>query len=115
MSCLSLFKIATAARELCDKAEIIIVSRGKKGAVAVTKDVAIQGELVDAGEEAINTVGCGDYLLAGFLDGFSKKSNIAFALERGIKAATGRALGLSAKKSWADVESQIRVKTGACP
>jgi len=102
--------IVTAARQVCDKAEIVIVSRGRNGAVAVTREGAWQGKANWAGG-VINTVGCGDYLLAGFLDGFlggREKGDIGFGLEKGIKAATVRAMGKDA-----NINSEIKVDISA--
>jgi len=98
--------IAAAAKHLCDKAEIVIVSRGRQGAIAVTKERAWQGKSNWA-PAAVNSVGCGDYLLAGFLDGY-EKGDIEFGLEKGIKAATLRAMGKDA-----NVHSKIKVDISA--
>jgi 1-phosphofructokinase len=54
-----------AARGLAQKYEYILLSRGADGAVLVTRDGALAGRCDIA--EAVNTVGCGDALLAGFV------------------------------------------------
>ena len=77
--------LAKAGRKLLGKVEIILISRGKKGSVVVTKKGTWQGRCapplscppprlasgdVGAGESkkgggrVVSTVGCGDYLLA---------------------------------------------------
>ena len=54
-------------------------------------------------------VGCGDYLLAGFLKGLKDKSDPGFALETAIKAATARAWGWAEEMTWEDAEKSIDV------
>lgn len=97
--------IIAAARGICDRVGIVLVSRGRKGAIAVTADAAVKG-VIRGDELAANTVGCGDYLLAGFLGG----GELGSALTRAIKTASARAWGLCDRKSWADVEKEIEVE-----
>ncbi len=54
-----------AARGLAQKHEYILLSRGADGAALVTRDGAIAGRCDIA--DVVNTVGCGDALLAGFV------------------------------------------------
>jgi len=54
-----------AGRELLDKVEIVLISRGKNGAIAVTKKGTWFGKSIGR-RKALSTVGCGDFLLAGF-------------------------------------------------
>ena len=105
--------IITAAKGLLDNVEIIIVSRGPRGAVAITKDLCLQGCYLGEKIEVNNTVACGDFLLAGVLSVLGKK-NLTTALEVGIKAASARAAGWTEKKSWRDIENQITVETHLC-
>lgn len=104
--------IAAAAKELVDRVEIVIVSRGEKGAVAVARDFAVEGVVRQSDRKAQSTVGCGDYLLAGFIgeseelgDGFQ----VASALGRAIKVATAKAWGLCEKMNRQDAEKMIDV------
>ena len=101
--------IVQAARTLCDKAQIIVVSRGAKGALAVTKEDAFQCKVKDAARKAVNTVACGDYLLAGFISQL-KDGDIGKALETGVKLATARAWGLTEKISWSQAEKEIELE-----
>lgn len=100
--------IVAAARTLCDRVRIVLVSRGKNGAIAVTQNEAFC--CAAAGERAaVNTVGCGDYLLAGFLA--AEADDIAQRLAVAVKAAAARAYNLVETHMWLDVQRQIDVKT----
>jgi len=104
-----------AGRKLLDKVEIILISRGKKGAVVVTKKGSWQGQACtrESGctgrTRVLSTVGCGDYLLAGFLKGLKGKSDVAFALKTAIKVATAKAWGWTEKMVWKDAVKRIEV------
>ncbi|MBN2181989.1 MAG: hypothetical protein JW715_08745 [Sedimentisphaerales bacterium] len=84
--------LSHAGAKLLDKVEIVLISRGENGAVVVTKEGIWQGKCA-ARVKVISTVGCGDYLLAGFLKGLVESENAAFALETAIKIATAKAGG----------------------
>jgi fructose-1-phosphate kinase PfkB-like protein len=100
--------LAKAGRKLLDKVEIVLISRGAKGGVVVTKDGAWQGRCAGRAK-VFSTVGCGDFLLAGFLkDGF----NTSAALKTAIKVATAKAWGWTENKSWLDVQSRIHAQVG---
>jgi len=103
--------LVKAGRKLLDKVEIVVISRGQKGAVAVTKKDAWQGRCVGR-RRVLSTVGCGDYLLGGFLKGLKDKSDAGLALRTAIKVATARAWDWSDKMSWLDVQSKIKVQVG---
>ena len=103
--------LAKAGRKLLDRVETVLISRGRKGSVVVTKDGAWQGCCVGR-RRVLSTVGCGDYLLAGFLKGLKDKFNACSALETAIKVATARAWGWTDKMSWLDVQNKIKVQVG---
>jgi len=103
--------LAKAGRRLLDKVEIILISRGSKGAVAVTGKGAWQGQCVGRGK-VLSTVGCGDYLLAGFLKGLKDESNVGAALQNAIRVATAKAWGWSGKRKWPQVLKKIKVEFG---
>ncbi len=100
--------LAKAGRKLLGKVEIILISRGKKGSVVVTKKGTWQGRCAGR-RRVVSTVGCGDYLLAGFLKGLKDKSGVGFALETAIKVATARAWDWAEKMAWEDAEKSIDV------
>lgn len=101
--------LVKAARGLLDKVEIILVSRGKNGAVVVTPDGAWHGRCVGRGR-VLSTVGCGDYLLGGFLKGLTEASNPGAALKTGLKVATAKAWGWTEVKTWAQAQRLIRIE-----
>ena len=103
--------LVRAGRKLLDKAEIVVISRGQKGGVVVTKKGAWQGRCIGRGR-VLSTVGCGDYLLGGFLKGLKDKSDAGSALGTAIKVATARAWGWTDKMSWLDVQNKIKVQVG---
>lgn len=101
--------IAEAASGILDKVETVVVSRGERGAIAVSGEAAVEGSAEnDIGVSS--TVGCGDYLLAGFLDGLMSSCNISFALERGLKASAAKAYGWAGERSFAEAEEGIKVR-----
>ena len=101
--------LAKAGRKLLDRVAFVLISRGKNGGVVVTKDGAWQGRCVGR-RRVLSTVGCGDYLLAGFLMGLKDKFDAGSALQAAIKVATARAWGWTDKISWLEARSIIRVQ-----
>jgi len=100
--------LVKAGRKLLDKAEIVVISRGRKGGVVVTKKGVWQGRCIGRGR-VLSTVGCGDFLLAGFLKGLKDKSDAGSALGTAIKVATARAWGWTEGKSWSRALREIKV------
>jgi len=100
--------LAKAGRKLLDKVEIVLISRGAKGGVVVTKDGAWQGRCTGRAK-VFSTVGCGDFLLAGFLNGLIDGTGIDDAFKTAIKVATARAWGWTEKKSWHAAQNKINV------
>ncbi|MFB0524666.1 MAG: 1-phosphofructokinase family hexose kinase [Phycisphaerae bacterium] len=104
------FSLAKAGQKLLEKVEIVLISRGKKGAVVVSKDGAWQGRCI-ARRKTLSTVGCGDYLLAGFIKCLTETFDAGIALQTAIRVATARAWGWTESKKWPQAERQIKVKT----
>ena len=100
--------LVRAGRNLLDKVEVVVFSRGKKGGVVVTNKGAWQGRCAGR-SRVLSTVGCGDFLLAGFLKGLKGKSDAGNALGTAIKVATARAWGWTEGKSWSHVLRRIKV------
>lgn len=113
--------LVRAGRELLDKVEVVLISRGQKGGVVVTKKGSWQGRCVGR-SRVLSTVGCGDFLLAGFLKGLNPvrskssasngvkdKSDVGSGLGTAIKAATARAWGWTEGKSWPQALREIKV------
>jgi len=103
--------LARAGRGLLDKVEVVLISRGARGSVVVTKDGAWQCRCLGRGK-LMSTVGCGDCLLAGFLKALKDKSGIGSALGTATKVATAKAWGWMENRIWSQARRQIRVNTG---
>ena len=99
-------KLAAAAEPLLGKVSTILISRGAEGAVVVTKDGVWTGRSRHR-RKALSTVGCGDYLLAGFLAGLQDSADPQAALATALKVATARAWGWTETKTWRQVDSEI--------
>ena len=100
--------VISAARKLCDRVRVVIVSLAKEGAVAVAKDSAFYCRAKKT-YPVVHTVGCGDYLLAGYIS-VSHSGDIAEKLVAGIKVATAKARGLAGIKPWSEVQKDIEVE-----
>jgi 1-phosphofructokinase len=101
--------LVQAGRKLLVKAEIVLISRGRRGAVVITKDAAWQGKCISR-KKALSTVGCGDYLLAGFLKGLTYTSETNSALAMAVKIATVKAWGGIEQRNWPQVANQVQIK-----
>jgi 1-phosphofructokinase family hexose kinase len=99
--------LAAAGRRLLDRVEIVLISRGRKGSLVVTKQGVWQGRCLASGR-VLSTVGCGDYLLAGFLKDFLAKSDPCSALKSAIKVATAKAWGWTEGKESFGALRQIK-------
>jgi 1-phosphofructokinase family hexose kinase len=99
--------LAKAARTLLDKVDIVLLSRGSKGAMVVTNHGIWQGQCIEK-RNVLSTVGCGDYLLAGFLYGVQKKTDFGFALRAAIKVAAAKAWQITQQISWAKAAHKIK-------
>jgi len=100
--------LAQAGRKLLDKVEIVLISRGVKGSVVVTRKGAWQARCLSRAK-VLSTVGCGDFLLAGFLKGLKDKFDARSALNTAIKVATARAWGWTESKTWSQALREIKV------
>ena len=100
--------LAKAGRKLLDKVEIVLISRGARGGVVVTKDGAWQGRCTGRAK-IFSTVGCGDFLLAGFLKALEDGSGTDLALKTAIKVATARAWGWTESKTWPQALREIKL------
>jgi 1-phosphofructokinase family hexose kinase len=101
--------IVKAARTLTKKARMILVSRGAKGAILVTENDAWSAKSCQE-RAVVSAVGCGDYLLAGFLSEYYKDADIGVCLEAGIKSASAKAWQWHESKSWSYCRKNIKVE-----
>ena len=104
--------LAKAERVLLRCVGSVLVSRGKKGVILITTEGIWAGRAIPRGKKVISTVGCGDYLLAGFLYGLRENKGYGRALELALKAATARAVGMTEnitfKQTVRQVQTQVR-------
>jgi len=101
-------KLVEAGRSLLDRMDLVLISRGEKGALIVAKAGAWTGHCVTQGK-VLSTVGCGDYLLAGFIAGMREMGDPGAALAQGLKMATARAWGWTESESWTRSEKEIAI------
>lgn len=83
--------ITVAAKKLLEKTMFVLVSRAEKGAILIGRDVLLSARYAGRKYDVYNTVGCGDFLLAGFINEFCKTGNLKAALEKGLEVATQKA------------------------
>lgn len=102
--------VVSAARTLCQSIEIVIVSLGEQGAVAVTKDRALHCKVKKSIHKTERTVGCGDYLLAGFVGRIQSGPDVSAALAAGTQAAAARAWGLTDTMEWTQITKELDVE-----
>ena len=89
--------IITAAKELQEKGALnVLVSRGSKGAILIDENGDVYKKAAHK-INAVNTVGAGDSMVAGFLSGIEKGSNYALCLGSAAGAATAQTDGLAKK------------------
>jgi 1-phosphofructokinase len=101
-------KLVEAGRGLLNRMDMVLVSRGERGALIVAKAGAWTGHGMAQGK-VLSTVGCGDYLLAGFVAGVGETGDPSAALAKGLKVATARAWGWTENEPWARAEKEIAV------
>lgn len=97
-----------AARPLCERVGVVLVSLGREGAAAVTRERAVWCRAGGEAKEAVHTVGCGDYLLAGFVA--AAGADLGERLAAGVRAATAKAWGWAGERSWEAVRGEIAVE-----
>lgn len=106
--------IIQEARSLCDLVSVILISRGADGALLVTQKEAMECKVKDnVQQQTINTVGCGDYLLAGFLSQVDS-DDPAKALLTGVKVAAARAWGLTETTDWNQTIDSFEIDIRKC-
>ena len=104
--------LARASERLLDRVGNVLISRGKKGAVLVTPDGVWAGQAVKM-SNVVHTVGCGDYLLAGFLARAAwAKAHPTNTLTMALTAATAHACGWTHEMSWAAAKRRTTVEVG---
>jgi 1-phosphofructokinase family hexose kinase len=82
--------IRDAGMQLLDSAELVLISRGRKGAVLLTREGCYSGQVL-TDRAAVRTVTCGDHLLAGFIAERMLGRDIERSLRCAMALATARA------------------------
>lgn len=83
-------ELVSAGRKLLGKVEIVLISRGSKGAVVVTKN-GVWSAKCGKKCKVLSTVGCGDYMLAGFIKAFNEGCDIQASLETAVRVGSKKA------------------------
>ncbi len=86
----------------------VLVSMGKKGAALIDEN----GKLHYIGNvegKIVNSVGCGDSMVAGFISGYEKTGDYAYALKAGAVCgnATAFSKGLATKEKIAEMQNRM--------
>ncbi len=101
--------LVEAGRRLLRRVKILLISRGRNGALLMTPAGAWQAKITAPRKKVLSTVACGDYLLAGFLKGYLAGQKNPLPLEPAVQAATLRAWHLTDQPDWAERLEQIKV------
>ncbi|AQQ09741.1 6-phosphofructokinase isozyme 2 [Sedimentisphaera cyanobacteriorum] len=102
--------IARAGKKLLKQTSQVLVSLGEEGALLITKEGLWRSRFTGKPKAVQSTVGCGDYLLAGFIAGKYEDDDPAYALQKGLLVATSRAFGLMDDEPW-EVEQELEIDT----
>ncbi|MBN2590485.1 MAG: hypothetical protein JXA96_11540 [Sedimentisphaerales bacterium] len=97
-----------AGQKLLEQTENVLISRGENGAIFINKKGVWQGKAVN-NKEVLNTVGCGDYLLAGFIKNMMDSGKEEVVLAEAMKIATAKAWNLTQDKLCAEVMVELQV------
>ena len=102
--------IARAAKKMLSNVNQVLMSLGKEGAIFVNKDGLWHSKFVGTPLPLQGTVGCGDYLLAGFIAGRYEDEDPAYALNKAVMLATAKAFGICTKEPW-EIEQELDIET----
>jgi tagatose 6-phosphate kinase len=98
-------EVRAAAEALLERIAEVVVTRGEEGALLFTRAGAWRATPRIDPAEVVNTVGCGDALLAGFVQAHAGGASPEECLRRGVAVGTAKALKVRAGEvDLADVE-----------
>lgn len=100
--------IIAAAKKLLKKTEFVLVSRADKGAILIGRKTVLAAKYSGKAFDVYSTVGCGDFLLSGFIAEICRTGDVKNALQMGLKMATAKAFGLSEKLSRQRIDRKIK-------
>ncbi len=85
--------IIAAAKKLCESGiEYVVVSRGKDGVLVVCESGVYRGTTPNI--KVVNTVGCGDSMVAGFAIGMAENWSIEKSIQYAVAISTANAMHL---------------------
>ncbi len=103
--------IRRACQALLEQVDVILISRGKQGAMLVSKEQSLTCTLASPPRPVASEVGCGDHFLAGFLSVFSQDhSSLDKALAAGVQLATFHAWGLTKTQASDEIDKTVQVE-----
>jgi len=85
--------IIAAASSMLDKVPYLLVSRGVRGVIFVSRDEIFKAKYSGKPLNIKTTVGAGDYLLAGFLGAYARTGDLSMSIVHAIRVATMRCIG----------------------
>ncbi|HUX01517.1 MAG: hexose kinase [Phycisphaerae bacterium] len=98
-------QVRRAAENLLARIELVMVTRGEEGAILFSRKGAWRATPRVDQAEVVNTVGCGDALLAGFVAAHARGAALEECLRQGVAVGTAAALKvLAGEVDPADVE-----------
>jgi 1-phosphofructokinase len=89
-------EIIATGRQLSRRIRGLLVSRGEAGGYAFVDGSAFVGQVPVARQRIVNTVGCGDCLLAGFVTAQLRGQNVRESYRFGLAVATAAAVSREA-------------------
>ncbi len=101
-----------AGKTLLHLANWILISRGPQGVLFLSRERILQAQCSNPPQNVTSTVGCGDFLLAGFLKGLNEHRNISAALQPALQAAAAHAAGLTETQNWKKIQKLFKVRIG---
>jgi 1-phosphofructokinase len=97
-----------AARELAQRIDVVLLTRGEEGAYLLTSELAVHGRADVDPERIRNTVGCGDVLLGAFVAGVHAGKPLRDAFSEALAAATASACHVATAEFDADVLEELK-------
>ncbi|MBN1766044.1 MAG: hypothetical protein JW860_12350 [Sedimentisphaerales bacterium] len=105
--------LVRTSHPLLAKVEHVLVSRGRDGALLLNQEFCLHARYRGRAPKTVGTVGCGDYLLAGFLAGITQTADLEEVLTCAVQAATAKAWGMTETYSWNRIKRKIKVDVEA--
>ena len=108
-------EIIAAGRALSRTIQTVIVSCGSAGGYVFVAESAMLGQVDLGSRPVVNTVGCGDCLLAGFVVERAKGAPVRDAYRRALAVATAAAVNLNPGEFDPAVVDELTARTAVEP